>query len=79
MSINEYMKLSASMLYIGLIFFVLIAIVAVLFGIEKRLFKGLKKSLVSKYIILLIVIGYFLSVGLIYYKESKCYESYSTE
>jgi len=70
-SIDKYMKLNASMLFIGVILFIIIAIVAVLFGIERKLFKLLKKSLFSKYIIILIVIGYLVSVGVIYYKSDQ--------
>lgn len=70
-SIDKYIKLNASMIYLGLMLFIIISITAVLFGIEKRLFKFFKKSFFSKYMIILIVISYLLSVGVIYYKSNQ--------
>jgi len=70
-SIDKYMKLNASMLFYGVILFIVISIISVLFGIERKLFKLLKKSLFSKYIIILIVMGYLVSVGVIYYKSNQ--------
>ena len=69
--IDKYMKLNAGMIYFGLMLFIVISIIAVLLGIEKRLFKFFKKSFFSKYMIILIVIGYLVSVGVIYYKSNQ--------
>ena len=65
------MKLDASLLFLGLSSFMLICVGAVLFSFEKKLFGFLKKSVFSKFVIVLVVAGYLVSIGLINHKTEQ--------
>lgn len=69
--VDTYMKLYVVWIYMSLILFVIICAIAVLIDMDKIFYEFLKKSVFSKYIILLVVASYILGVFLTYYNVNQ--------